>query len=439
MKTHFTSLDRHVSCECDYHEPDRWRNLLAIGAEPGLVARGSGLSYVAASFSEGGTSIGMRQFNRILALNEQARWIEVEAGVTLGKLYHVLIPRGLQLPVQASYHTITVGGCIAGNVHGKNHGREGVFGRHVLGLELFHPRHGVITASPTENAELFDLTIGGFGLTGIILRARLALAPLDGAEVEEQTIPVGSLEEAFREVGRLQNEVDMLYAWLDLANPHRPTGAGFITIARTVSGPPVKVEAFGERLEPNRPDWRRQRVFRAATLPWINRLYRQMGLRHAGPRRVPLSALLFPAVGKEFYFHLFGEPGFLEQQVLIPSPAVDGYIPEFRRRLTRHGVPVALTTLKAFKGGRRHLLHYDGDGFSFTIDVCDGRNARALLADLDDLNTSVGAMTCVIKDSRLSAEVVRRQYIGWGELRDGLAAFDPERLFGSALSKRLEL
>src|SRR4051812_45723082 len=116
MKRKFVSLDRHSVCWGDYDEPDRYRELLSVKADSPLIARGAGLSYVAASFDDGVRSIGLRQFNRILAFDAAERWIEVEAGISLGELYDFCSHHGLALPVQPGHPQITIGGCIAGNV-----------------------------------------------------------------------------------------------------------------------------------------------------------------------------------------------------------------------------------------------------------------------------------------------------------------------------------
>src|SRR5690349_2064379 len=230
MKRVFASLDRHTVCECEFDEPDRYRELLSLTAARPLIGRGAGVSYVAASFGAGATSIGMRRFNRILSFNEAERWIEVEAGITLGRLYEFLTARGLCLPVQPGHPQITVGGCIAGNIHGKNQFREGLFGDHVRSLKLFHPSHGLLDLSPEQNAEMFELTVGGFGLTGIIVSARLSLAPLPSTAMLVSHIPVGDLVEAFARLAELKACHDMVYAWLDLADRSRP-GRGYIVAA----------------------------------------------------------------------------------------------------------------------------------------------------------------------------------------------------------------
>jgi decaprenylphospho-beta-D-ribofuranose 2-oxidase len=437
MRRVFASLDRHTVCECEFDEPDRYRDLLSLESTWPVIGRGGGISYVAASFGAGIKSVGMRRFNRILAFNAAERWIEVEAGITLGRLFEFLAGRGLGLPVQPGHPQITVGGCIAGNVHGKNQFREGLFGDHVQGIRLFHPAHGMQDLSPGQNADLFDLTLGGFGLTGIIVSARLSLAPLPSAAMLVEHLPVDDLAHAFGRVAELRASQDMVYAWLDLADRKQP-GRGYIVAATAGAGGGAATAHIAARELVPGGSGRSPRLFGHLTIPLINRAYRVLGLRQRGPRPVPLAEVLYPAVGKERYFDAFGKAGFIELQVLIPERAAGEFARRFIALTRKHGAPIALATLKAFRGEPR-LLHYTGTGYSFTIDIGHDIAALRMLAELDEINCEIGAVTAIMKDSRLSAAVARRQYPGYDAFRQRLHTFDPQRRFASDLSRRLEL
>jgi decaprenylphospho-beta-D-ribofuranose 2-oxidase len=436
MKRSFISLDRHGACLGDYDEPDRYREIEAIADGP-MIAQGAGLSYVAASFGAGVATIGMRRFDRILAFDADERWIEVEAGTTLGQIYAFLAARGLALPVQPGHPQITVGGCIAGNVHGKNQVREGLFGEHVQELRLFHPKFGVLRLSRTIEPEIFDLTVGGLGLTGIIQSARLSVVALTSPVLEIEHVAVASLEDAFDRVPRLAAESEMAYGWIDLADPDRHT-RGFIAVARASAerGAAPAPPRF-RRLDPAARRWR-PRLFTAATLPLINRLYHHLETRRGGRRRMPLFNFLYPAVGRERYFDGFGRDGFIEVQSLVPEVSARDYAREVVSLLRRRRGLVALATVKAFRG-EKHLLHYNGTGISFTVDIANGPAGVALAAELDALNCASGAITAVLKDSRLGARVAERQYPDYGLMRQRLRAFDGARQFASILSRRLEL
>ena len=76
---------------------------------------------------------------------------------------------------------MTLGGAVANDVHGKNHHVAGCFGRHVRRLALWRSDRGVVECAPDAEAGLFRATVGGLGLTGIVLWVEIALAPIASA------------------------------------------------------------------------------------------------------------------------------------------------------------------------------------------------------------------------------------------------------------------
>ncbi len=440
MKKRFTSLDRHVTAECAVVEPDRYRQLSSAFSGEIFIPRGAGLSYAPASFAPGSMSIDFSRFDRILDFNPEDCWIDVEAGISLGKLFEFLTPKGLQLPVLPGHPQITVGGCIAGNVHGKSQFTEGVFGATVLAMDIVHPDHGTIRASPTENADVFDLTIGGLGLTGLITRARLSVTALPGNAVLTATLPFTGLLTGFKELANVRERYDMAYSWIDLTGADDGRAPGFVItgnfIASTPSdiGNPIKRY---KRLDPSQAK-RRPRVFSDGTLGLVNRVYRHLTERADRRATAGLFGFMFPAVGKEFYFDFFGDLGFVEMQILLPADSIESYCREFTALRRQHNRPIALTTVKCFKG-RQRLLHFNGDGFNFTIELPNSPATLLFLADLDAINTAHGAISNVMKDSRLPRSVAEAQFPEFDLFKKRLQTFDPKRRFRSTISERLGL
>ena len=138
----------------------------------------------------------MAAFDRILALDAERRELVVEAGVTLGQICTTVAAIGLWFPVLPGHPRITVGGCLAFNVHGKTQHDVGHMADHVESLVLLHPELGEVTCSRVEHQELFRLTLGGMGLTGLILSATLRLQLLPGRSVCRTVEPVRDLVEA---------------------------------------------------------------------------------------------------------------------------------------------------------------------------------------------------------------------------------------------------
>jgi decaprenylphospho-beta-D-ribofuranose 2-oxidase len=195
--------------------PDRYRHLEADFGKAKRIARGAGLSYAAASF--GGVSIvqQMSAFNRLLDFDPHRMTVHVEAGVAIGLLALWGAERGLSVPVLPGYPAITVGGCIAADVHGKNPLRDGTFRSWVEAVTLYHPAHGCRTLDRKTHPEEFQATCGGYGLTGLIVDATLRLVEQTGASVAVRRVAVRSIAEAIEGIGCSTADHDFAYSWHD--------------------------------------------------------------------------------------------------------------------------------------------------------------------------------------------------------------------------------
>src|SRR6202171_3285166 len=217
-----------VLCGWGRTAPSRARVLRPRGAEDvvqalagrapkgaGVIARGAGRSYGDAAQNDGGDVLDMTGCDRILSIDHERRLVTAQAGATVAQLMVHLAPHGLMLPVVPGTRHVTLGGAIASDIHGKNHHRDGGMARHVVALTLCTPAGGCIEVSPELDSELFYATLGGMGLTGVIMQAtvrveRLAspwvAADLDRTDGLEQTLELLSGEESHR----------YSVAWLDL-------------------------------------------------------------------------------------------------------------------------------------------------------------------------------------------------------------------------------
>lgn len=418
--------------------PDRY-GAFRVGEGVPAIARGAGLSYVAASFGDGASPIELGAFDRILGFDPAARIVEVEAGVTLGALYRFLLPRGCYLPVQPGYGAITIGGCIGADVHGKNPAQDGTFIRQVEALTLFHPDHGTVELSPTQQAELFSATCGGFGLTGVVLTARLRVSVLPGAGAEITLHPVADVPAGAALLQALPSAVAGAHTWHDFSSPDRHFGRGVARVFRFLPGeggarpdlPPARLS----------PEWRGAwpvGLMNRWTARAMNRVYAARQRADSVARPADIAAVLFPIHGNELYFRLFGRAGFHESQVILPPDRLPDYLDRIRDGVRRLGVPITLASAKLFAGAG-DLLRYDGQGVSLAINLPRGRNALAFLDELDRGVIALGGRPSLIKDSRLSRAVVEATYPELDRFRAIRQAWDPKRRFRSDLARRLGL
>jgi hypothetical protein len=108
-------------------------------------------------------------------------------GRSYGDAAQLTGPAGWILPVVPGTQHVTIGGAIASDVHGKNHLSAGSFGRHVQALGLLRSDGELLTLSPGEPDGQFEATVGGMGLTGFIVWARLGLQRTPSATLAVDT------------------------------------------------------------------------------------------------------------------------------------------------------------------------------------------------------------------------------------------------------------
>ena len=437
MKRRLTSFDGTESFDAECVRPDRYRQLFDQLSSPRLlIPRGAGLTYCAASAGEGVVSVDARSFNRILEFDPADGLVTVEAGITLGDLYRFTVPRGWILSVMPGSPSITIGGCIAPNIHGKNQYKDGNFRAVTDELRLFHPDHGEIVCSPLERPDLFDLTVGGYGLTGFILSTRLRLQRLEHSAFRLRRLKVSSLLEAAEMMKDLADKVQVLYSWHDLNVAE--FGRGFVYAGDPLEGNGSDQELRYQELDAEtRGSWRLPLFGRFSTRSSLAAYALTQGW--AGEEAtVTLSQAFFPPVGKEFYFKLFGRKGLREYQVLIPHDQWPTAVERLKQLIVNRRVPITLASLKIFRG-RGGLIDFQGDGVCLTLDAPEGQNTRELFADLDRWTEDVGAIVNISKDSRLQSPFLERIFPGFDSFRQQLAVFDPKRRFDSALRKRLDV
>ncbi len=429
------SFDKTETIESRLLRPDRFRQLFADLAKPGVIARGAGLSYCNAGAVAGGRIVLSALFNRFLAFDLERRVVRVESGVTMGDLFEFAVARGLMPPVLPGHPNITVGGALAMNVHGKNQHHVGNFGNHVRRLALYHPLHGLLDCSPDENSELFHLAIGGFGLTGYLLSADIALEPLRGKSMIIERHKVGGLVEAVELMESLADRSDYLYSWHDLNRQGKAFGCGT-----------VYLEHFSQDEPSLRIDQRTSSTMKPLPWPLFNRLTASLMcqcydlMENIAPRReaADLYGAAFPIVGKEIYFRLFGRRGFREYQVLLPRNCWREAVEQVTAAIKASGTPIALASLKLFRGERR-LLNFSGDGICLALNTPNTADGVKLFSRLDDMTVNFGGIANIAKDSRLAAATVQAMYGGYAGFRNSLRAYDPDAHFQSELRRRLDV
>lgn len=416
--------------------PERYSDLFQTAKQGPFIARGSGLSYCAASMGENAISVSLKRFDRILNFDEKRCTVTVEPGIETGALLNFVLSRGFTLPVVPGHPSISIGGCAGFNVHGKSQYHGGLFSEWVEELTVFHPAHGELECTPRHNADVFHLTLGGFGLTGIMTSLKLRLMPLSARTLEVESLPVKNLFEATEVMKARAEAVAYLYSWNDLNLTGEKFGKGVVYVER-FSDTNLKTSApFSP--EPLSAEPRRgQRLWSRPFIRAANTVY---GVKERRARKAyqEIAKATFPIAGKEFYYRWFGRQGFREYQILVPLSAWETFVEALKPLLERFTLPITLGSLKLFRGHARHLW-FSGEGVCLALDTPATPKSLALFGELDSLAIATGSLVNISKDSRLSAGTIDALYPGWSDFRRELHSFDPKMLVSSSLRRRLNV
>ncbi len=396
-----TSFDKTERTLCKSVRPEKYDDILHIRQTP-VIARGAGLSYCNAGVSSQGLVVDMRRMNKILAFDSNSQTITVEAGISVGELNNFLIARNFILPVLPGYPMITAGGCIAFNIHGKSQFKVGTFGDWVRELNVYHPAHGEMMCSPQHNKELFELTIGGFGLTGIILSAKLGFKTLPGGCMQSEKVFVKNIFEAVNYMRDAENNYEYVYSWNNLNLGKNSFGRGVVYLEKYVEGKST-VSKYTDKMPLS---YKLPALHSDLTVTAMCSVFYLLEKMKSKKTTQDLMSGSFPLYNKEIYYYLFGKKGFREYQMLIPYKNYENAFIEIQQLIQKKKVAVALGSLKLFNG-TTHQLSFSGEGVCLTIDVQESSRAIAFFKELDTICVKHQAIVNLSKDSRADHQLIR--------------------------------
>jgi decaprenylphospho-beta-D-ribofuranose 2-oxidase len=411
---------------------------LALSSSAGAIPRGMGRSYGDAAQLSGGIVIDTTRMKGF-ELDPEQGTVTAQAGVTLGELLHALVSEGWVVPVLPGTQHVTVGGAIASDIHGKNHGTDGTFGTYVRALGLMTAAGEVVEREPDSDDGLLAATIGGMGLTGVILWARIALRPVTSSLVSVDTDRARDLEHALELLSAPGGPHRV--AWLDLMGS--PAGRGVVTRAEHVDGRAIRGEDAAEgatvTARATVPSWWPGGLLRPSTVRAHNELRYRLSPQRRRGKLEPLGAHMFPLDVLDAWPRLYGRHGFLQYQLVVPANRADVLATSIERlRATR--VPCYLAVLKDFGPANQMPLSFPIEGWTLTLDVPRAApGLERVLAGFDELVAEAGGRVYLSKDARMRPEALKAMYPRLSEWRAIRERFDPERVWRSDLAIRTGL
>lgn len=376
---------------------------------------GCGRSYGDSCLALSDQVVAMRGMDRVLSADWQTGVLTAQAGLTLDDLIRVALPNGWFLPVTPGTKFVTLGGAVANDVHGKNHHVMGTFGRHVRRIVLYRSDTGMCTCSPTENVEMFNATVGGLGLTGIIVAVELKLRPVHSSEIEQTCIKFGDLNEFFDLSAQLDSRYEYTVSWVDCLAGGKNVGRGHYIGGNHAATGELSVASGRAKQMPIDPPFS---LVNKLTLNLFNSLYYQRQVRKRVERRVRYDPFFYPLDGLLYWNRMYGKAGFQQYQCVIPSAQGPDAVKAILRETGRNGAGSFLAVLKQCADiPSPGLLSFPREGVSLALDFAqrDALNTR-LFARLDALVHEAGGRLYPAKDAHMSARHFRQAYPSWAQL-----------------------
>lgn len=394
--------------------------------QPG-IAHGLGKSYGDEALNPGGVLWHTARLDRFIAFDAATGRLTCEAGVVLRDIQRTLVPRGWSLPVVPGTQLVTVGGAIANDVHGKNHHVMGTFGEHVLRLRIARTDGEIIECGPKLRPEWLAATVGGLGLTGVILEAEIQLRPVNGPWVDSEIVPFAGLDAFFRLSESSEADWEHTVSWIDCTSGANLRGLFMRARPTDKTG----------------PDWieKRKRMPLIPPLSLVNRLslrpfnaaYFALNSRKTGVRTIHGEPFLFPLDSLHDWNRMYGPKGFFQYQSVVPRDAAPAATRDMLNAIAASGEGSFLAVLKVF-GDRRAagLLSFPRPGVTLALDFRNTPAVFPLFERLDAIVRAAGGRLYPAKDARMPRAMFEATYPTVGAFRP----FRDPRI-SSAMSRRL--
>jgi len=433
-ETEYSGWGRALRAHGRLARPERASTLEALMRETPGPAMGMFRSYGDTALNDGGDGIVMTRLDRLLAFDAETGVLDAEAGITIGEIMRIFAPRGWIPEIMPGTGFATLGGCIANDVHGKNHHVDGSFFASVESLVLIGPDGKGRRISPKREATLFKATFGGLGLTGVIASARIRLmkAPSRAMEVRESRIDtLGEFIDALD-----TSDSRFTVGWVDATAKGEHLGRGILEEGEFAEYPMDIAKPPRARTIPfNAPGF----ALSAPVVKAFNALYFHRVPAEGRTLSRSFAGFFHPLDNLHRWNRLYGKRGFHQFQCVVPISAADAVLQNMLEEISASGLASPLAVLKKMGPGRSGPMSFPMEGFTLAVDFPARARAPGLIRTLEGLTLAAGGRIYLAKDALMSRLAIEDMYPKLDAFRTIVQKADPDGIFETDMARRLAL
>lgn len=381
------------------------------------LAYAKGRSYGDSCLLDKGLLVDTSLYSKIISFDEQTGIITAQSGITLDEILRFSVPKGWFLPVTPGTKYVSLGGAIANDVHGKNHHKQGTFGRHIVSLLLLRS-NGVFECSLEKNQELFAATISGLGLTGIILQASLKLVKIKSHLIDSVNIKIHNLDEFFEISDKYDSEYESTVAWIDCLAKGRNLGKGIFMLGNHAT-------SFSKPYNPKSgkpiftipidfPNF----TLNSFTIKIFNLLYYHKQIPQVSKKRVHFDSFYYPLDILDKWNRIYGKRGFYQYQFVVDEDKKEVLV-KCLEKIASSNMASFLAVLKKFGNiSSPGILSFPKPGYTLALDFPNyHEKLLKLFKELDELVKESGGRLYPAKDAAMDSTTFQLMYPQFQEFK----------------------
>lgn len=408
-----------------------------------VIPRGLGRSYGDQATHSGGIVANLLPMNRVLGFDSKRGILECEAGLSLEEIIEIFTPLGFFPFITPGTKYVTVGGCIANDVHGKAHHVDGSFMESVLEYTMLLSDGKTLKLSRKSHPEIFHAGFGSLGLLGIILTAKIKLRKIETSYFRTSSLRARNLEEMMELFDSTDDQFDYSVAWVDPLATKEQTGKGVISLGNIATGDELHEDLKNEPLKVfsrsrlNVPFYLPNFTLNGLSVQILNRVLDYT--LSSNKDFVSYEKFFYPLDAVQNWNRGYGRRGFIQYQFVVPMDGALYSVKRILRMISNSGCLPFLNVLKKFGDKKGGPLSFPMKGYTFAIDFPVSSKLIPFTRELNRAVLDAGGRIYAGKDSVLDSETFHAMYPEAKDFLEIKSKLDPQNRLQSDLSRRLGL